>query len=147
MHDIYTHEGSLEYVFTQHPTIFGTKGRIIQFRNRFLKIEHDQRSEKHLSNPEKGSSAKRLQMFLRWMVRDNTTGVDFGIWKSIPSSELSIPLDVHTANISRKLGLITRKQNDDKALEELMEQLRDFDPIDPAKYDFALFGLGAIEKF
>ena len=86
-------------------------------------------------------------MYLRWMIRDNTTGVDFGIWKNIPSSELSIPLDVHTANISRKLGLITRKQNDDKALEELMEQLRDFDPIDPAKYDFALFGLGAIEKF
>ena len=147
LQNIYLKEGSLENVFTKHPTIFGTKGRIIQFRKRFLEVEHETRSEKHLSNPEKGSSAKRLQMYLRWMIRDNSTGVDFGIWKSISPSELSIPLDVHTANISRKLGLITRKQNDDKALEELMEQLRDFDPIDPAKYDFALFGLGAIEKF
>jgi len=147
LHDIYHKEGSLENAFKQHPTIFGTKGRIIQFRNRFLEVPHENRSEKHISNPAKGSSAKRLQMYLRWMVRSNSTGVDFGIWESISASELSVPLDVHTANISRKLGLITRKQNDDKALEELMEKLREFDPIDPAKYDFALFGLGAIEKF
>ena len=89
----------------------------------------------------------RVNMYLRWMVRSNSTGVDFGIWESISASELSVPLDVHTANISRKLGLITRKQNDDRALDELMEKLRGFDPNDPAKYDFALFGLGAIEKF
>ena len=86
-------------------------------------------------------------MFLRWMVRNDQKGVDFGIWNSIPASELSIPLDVHTANISRKLNLITRKQNDGKALEELMSNLREFDPIDPSKYDFALFGLGVFEKF
>ena len=143
---IYKHEG-LEKAFTPHPTIFGTTGRIIQFRKRFLETPHDTRSEKHLSNPEKGSAAKRIQMFLRWMIRKDSNNVDFGIWKNIPPSELSIPLDVHTANISRKLGLITRTQTDGKALEELMGHLRSFDPVDPAKYDYALFGLGAIEKF
>ena len=86
-------------------------------------------------------------MYLRWMIRKDANNVDFGIWKHIPASELSIPLDVHTANISRKLGLITRTQTDGKALEELMGHLRSFDPVDPAKYDYALFGLGAIEKF
>jgi uncharacterized protein (TIGR02757 family) len=86
-------------------------------------------------------------MNLRWLCRKDNKGVDFGIWKNIPSSELSVPLDVHTANIARKLGLITRKQNDGKALEEMMSHLREFDPIDPSKYDFALFGLGAFEKF
>ncbi len=86
-------------------------------------------------------------MYLRWMIRKDANNVDFGIWKNIPTSELSIPLDVHTANISRKLGLITRTQTDGKALEELMGYLRSFDPLDPAKYDYALFGLGAIEKF
>ena len=86
-------------------------------------------------------------MFLRWMVRSNQNGVDFGIWKSISSSELSLPLDVHTASVARKLGLIKRKQNDQKALVELDERLREFDPNDPVKYDFALFGLGVNEKF
>jgi uncharacterized protein (TIGR02757 family) len=86
-------------------------------------------------------------MFLRWMVRDNSTGVDFGIWNSISKSELYLPLDVHTSTVGRKLGLITRKQDDWQALEELMENLREFDSQDPCKYDFALFGLGAIEKF
>jgi uncharacterized protein (TIGR02757 family) len=86
-------------------------------------------------------------MFLRWMSRQDSKGVDFGIWKSISPSELSLPLDVHTANVSRKLGLITRKQNDGKALNELMDHLRSFDANDPSKYDFALFGLGAFEGF
>ena len=88
----------------------------------------------------------RVNMFLRWMVRNDNKGVDFGIWDSISPSELSIPLDVHTANISRQLGLVNRKQNDGKMLEELMIQLREFDPIDPSKYDYALFGIGAFEK-
>lgn len=86
-------------------------------------------------------------MFLRWMVRPNNTGVDFGIWQDISTSKLSMPLDVHTGNIGRKLGLLTRKQNDAKALKELDQALRKFDPMDPVKYDFALFGLGAFEKF
>jgi uncharacterized protein (TIGR02757 family) len=86
-------------------------------------------------------------MFLRWMVRDAKKGVDFGIWKSISSSELYLPLDVHTATNARKLELLHRKQDDWKALEELMISLREFDPNDPVKYDFALFGLGAFEKF
>ena len=146
LQNIYENEG-LEQAFTPHPTVFGTSGRIIQFRKRFLETPHETRSEKHLSNPEKGSAAKRIQMYLRWMIRKDANKVDFGIWNSIPTNELSIPLDVHTANISRKLGLITRTQTDGKALEELMEHLRSFDPIDPAKYDYALFGLGAIEKF
>jgi uncharacterized protein (TIGR02757 family) len=143
---IYLNEG-LEKAFKPHPTIFGSQGRIIQFRKRFLETEHETRSQKHLSNPLKNSAAKRLNMFLRWMVRQDENGVDFGIWNTISPSELSVPLDVHTANVGRKLGLITRKQNDGKALEELMHQLREFDSKDPSKYDFALFGLGAFEKF
>lgn len=139
--------GGLEQAFTPHPTLFGSQGRITQFRSTFLETEHLNRSQKHISNPEKNSAAKRINMFLRWMVRNDQKGVDFGIWNSIPTSELSIPLDVHTANIARKLNLITRKQNDGKALEELMNNLREFDPVDPSKYDFALFGLGAFEKF
>ena len=89
----------------------------------------------------------RVNMCLRWLCRKDNNGVDFGIWNSISPSELSVPLDVHTANIARKLGLITRKQNDYKALEEMMIHLREFDPIDPSKYDFALFGLGVFENF
>ena len=84
-------------------------------------------------------------MFLRWMVRNDKQGVDFGIWKTIPAKDLMLPLDVHTGNIARKLGLLDRKQNDWKALEELMSTLRDFDPEDPVKYDFALFGIGINE--
>ena len=86
-------------------------------------------------------------MFLRWMVRSNQKGVDFGIWKSISSSDLSLPLDIHTGGMARKLGLLKRKQNDARALLELDTKLRKFDPNDPVKYDFALFGLGAFEKF
>ena len=86
-------------------------------------------------------------MYLRWMVRKDKQGVDFGIWNTISTSELYLPLDVHTGNIARKLGLLKRKQNDWVALEELMQQLRKMDPKDPVKYDFALFGLGAFDKF
>jgi uncharacterized protein (TIGR02757 family) len=86
-------------------------------------------------------------MFLRWMIRDSKKGVDFGIWKSISPAELYIPLDVHTGNIARKLGLLSRTQNDWTTNEELISKLREFDSKDPAKYDFALFGLGAFEQF
>lgn len=137
--------GGLEKAFSTHTEIEGVKGRIVNFRELFLETEHEKRSEKHISNPMKGSAAKRINMFLRWMVRNDKQGVDFGIWKSIPPSELYIPLDVHTSTHGRNLGLIQRKQDDWKALEELMSNLREFDPIDPAKYDFALFGIGAFE--
>lgn len=86
-------------------------------------------------------------MFLRWMVRKDSTGVDFGIWDTISSTQLSCPLDVHSGNVARKLGILTRKQNDAKALLELDTSLRKLDAIDPVKYDFALFGLGVFEKF
>ena len=100
------------------------------------------RTNKHLANPSKGSSAKRINMFLRWMVRSDRKGVDFGLWSSIPSSLLICPLDVHTGNVGRELGLLTRKQNDWKAALELTESLREFCPQDPVKYDFSLFGIG-----
>lgn len=138
-------KGGLEKAFDKHEDIAGIKGRIVHFRELFLTTEHDKRSEKHLSNPLKNSAAKRINMFLRWMVRDDNNGVDFGIWKSISKSELYMPLDVHTSNNARDLGLITRKQNDWKALEELMINLNEFDSSDPVKYDFALFGIGAFE--
>ncbi|MDG1428618.1 MAG: TIGR02757 family protein [Crocinitomicaceae bacterium] len=138
-------KGDLESVFCNHSDIPGIKGRIISFRESFLGVEHEKRSEKHLSNPLKNSAAKRINMFLRWMVRDDQQGVDFGIWKSIPKSELYLPLDVHTSRHARNLGLLNRKQDDWKALEELMNNLSEFDPVDPCKYDFALFGIGAFE--
>jgi len=93
------------------------------------------------------SAAKRINMFLRWMVRQDANGVDLGIWKSISPAKLSCPLDVHSGTIARKLGLLTRKQNDGKALAELDFNLRKFDSKDPVKYDFALFGLGVFEGF
>lgn len=120
---------------------------ISNFKKIFFSIPHEKRTHKHISDPLKGSAAKRLIMFLRWMVRTNREGVDFGIWKSLSPSQLSCPLDVHTANVGRKLGLITRKANDWKTVKELDVHLREFCPDDPAKYDFALFGLGVYENF
>lgn len=139
-------KSDLEAAFALHPEIEGVKGRIIQFRETFLAVAHEKRSEKHLSNPAKNSATKRINMFLRWMVRNDKMGVDFGIWNSISPAELYLPLDVHTSRNARDLGLLSRKQDDWKALEELMVNLRQFDPLDPTKYDFALFGIGAFEK-
>jgi uncharacterized protein (TIGR02757 family) len=139
--------GGLEKSFQLEEENGGLKSRISNFRKLFLSTEHMPRSQKHISNPQANSACKRLVMFLRWMVRDSKKGVDFGIWKSISPSELYIPLDVHTGNIARKLGLLERTQNDWTTNEELILKLREFDPKDPAKYDFALFGLGAFEKF
>ena len=125
---------------------FGLQSSISQFKNVFFfEINHPLRTTKHISDPLKGSSSKRINMFLRWMVRNDIKGVDFGIWKSILPSELSCPLDVHSGNVARSLGILKRKQNDQKALQELDEILRKFDPADPVKYDFALFGLGVFE--
>ncbi|MBN2350828.1 MAG: TIGR02757 family protein, partial [Bacteroidales bacterium] len=117
---------------------------LIEFRKIFFELPHLPRSEKHIANIQKKASAKRLNMFLRWMVRKDNGGVDFGLW-NIPASALYIPLDIHTGTVARKLGLLTRKQDDWNAVEELTNNLRVFDPKDPVKYDFALFGLGAFE--
>ena len=143
--NIYKIHGGLEKLFSSNK--IPLQERIHHFKKTFFELNHPARTKKHISDPIKGSAAKRINMFLRWMVRSNQNGVDFGIWKSISSSELSLPLDVHTASVARKLGLIKRKQNDAKALLELDTKLRKFDPNDPVKYDFALFGLGAFEKF
>ncbi len=117
------------------------------WRKEFFLIPHTQRTMKHFSDPLKGSAAKRLNMFLRWMVRKDEFGVDFGIWKSISPSILTCPLDVHSGRVARKLGLLARSQDDWQAARELTEKLKTFDPADPVKYDFALFGLGVFEKF
>ncbi len=142
---IYSKNVSLEEVFVAQSNNESCKENIISFRNEFLKPKHLPRVEKHVSNPDKNSSAKRLCMFLRWMVRKDKHGVDFGIWNKIDSSKLCMPLDVHTGNVSRSLGLLIRTQNDWTSVEELTNNLKLFDAKDPVKYDFALFGLGAFE--
>jgi len=120
---------------------------IDNLRKTFFSLPHASRNEKHFADIKGGAAGKRLNMFLRWMVRDDGRGVDFGIWKRIDPAALYIPLDLHSGNTSRKLGLLKRKANDWKAVEELTAVLREFDPADPVKYDFALFGLGVFEKF
>ncbi|MCM5662973.1 TIGR02757 family protein [Galbibacter mesophilus] len=144
---IYTQHNGLEAVFAKHANKNSLQPAIAQFKTLFFEIEHLQRTQKHVSNPLKGSSAKRINMFLRWMVRKDNKGVDFGIWNKIAPSQLSCPLDVHSGNVARKLSLLKRKQNDAKALAELDTNLRKLDSNDPVKYDFALFGLGVFEKF
>lgn len=149
LQNIYLKHGGLEGAFgkgikTKDESI---KNGITGFRKIFLEIKHESRSDKHISNPESKSSAKRLCMYLRWMVRNDKKGVDFGIWKKINASQLCLPLDVHTGNVSRKLGLLTRTQDDWQAVEEITSVLKQFDKNDPVKYDFALFGLGAFEGF
>ncbi|RMZ59126.1 TIGR02757 family protein [Chryseobacterium nematophagum] len=143
---IYRKNASLEELFIVNDSEINFYHAIERFRNQFLDIEKH-RSHKHVSSPYKNSSAKRIIMFLRWMVRKDKRGVDFGIWKNIDQKYLSIPLDVHTGNISRKLGLISRTQNDWKTVEELDAVIRKFDKEDPAKYDFALFGLGVTKEW
>lgn len=147
LQNIYLQKGGLEKIFSEHSSEVSILPAIHAFKREFFSIAHPGRSEKHISDPEKGSVAKRINMYLRWMVRNDDRGVDFGLWKSISPRILSCPLDVHSGNVARKLGLITRKPNDIKALHELDNNLRKMDARDPAKYDFALFGLGIFEKF
>ena len=144
---IYQNKGGLETVFSMASSEDSTQPAIHVFKEEFFSLPHPDRTTKHVSDPLNGSAAKRINMFLRWMVREDNRGVDFGIWKSISPHQLSCPLDVHSGNVARKLGLITGKQNDSKALRELDCILRRMDNIDPVKYDFALFGLGVFEKF
>lgn len=147
LRNIYLNHDGLEAAFAD-----GLKGgekdvfqAIMHFRKLFLTVPHLKRSEKHIADPSCGSTAKRINMFLRWMVRTDNNGVDFGIWHRILPSQLCCPLDVHSGRTARHLGLLTRKQNDWKAVIELTEMLRKFDPEDPVKYDFALFGMGVNE--
>ena len=147
LRNIYNQYSGLESIFRQNTSETSTQPAITKFKQLFFELRHPKRTTKHVSDPGKGSAAKRINMFLRWMVRNNTTNVDFGIWNSISPAILSCPLDVHSGNVARKLGLLSRKQNDAKAVAELDFQLRKMDPSDPVKYDFALFGLGVFEKF
>ncbi|WP_223034332.1 TIGR02757 family protein [Hanstruepera marina] len=144
---VYKNHKGLESVFEKYAEKTSLQNAIHEYKKVFFEIEHLPRTQKHISDPLKNSAAKRINMFLRWMVRPNTTGVDFGIWKNIKPSQLSCPLDIHSGNVARKLGLLNRKQNDAKALQELDNSLRAMDSNDPVKYDFALFGLGVFEKF
>lgn len=146
LREMYAVHGGLEKVAEKGYNQSGKiKDAITSIRSALLSTPHLKRSEKHLANPEAGSAAKRINMFLRWMIRKDDKGVDFGIWKSIPESKLMCPLDVHSGRVARKLGLLERKQNDWKAVEELTVNLRKFDVDDPVKYDFALFGIGVFE--
>ncbi len=144
---IYNNHNGLEMAFAKNQQPLSMQQSISEFRKLFFEINHLPRTAKHVSDPLRGSAAKRINMFLRWMCRNDKAGVDFGIWKSIAPASLSCPLDVHSGNVARKLGLLTRKQNDAKALLELDTALRELDPNDPVKYDFALFGLGVFEGF
>lgn len=144
---IYENHSGLESVFASHLQESSTQFAIHKFKTLFFEIDHLKRTQKHVSDPLKNSAAKRINMFLRWMVRNDQKGVDFGIWKTIPPSYLSCPLDVHSGNVARSLGILNRKQNDAKALAELDLNLRKLDADDPVKYDFALFGLGVFEAF
>lgn len=147
LQNIYGQYGGLEQLFAKNSESRSLQPTISTFKQIFFELPHLSRTKKHISDPEKGSAAKRINMFLRWMVRNNNTGVDFGLWRSLRPSQLSCPLDVHSGNVARKLMLLTRKQNDAKAVSELDKNLRRLDPLDPVKYDFALFGLGVFEKF
>ena len=139
-----THYG-LEAIFAKHAETNSLQNSISVFKKSFFEIKHLSRTQKHISDPLKNSAAKRINMFLRWMVRGDNAGVDFGLWKGIPMSKLSCPLDVHSGNVARKLGILNRKQNDWKAVDELTNNLRKLDKDDPVKYDFALFGMGVFE--
>ncbi len=144
---IYTNHNGIEAVFAKYAEKNSLQTSIHEFKKTFFEIEHLKRTEKHISDPLKKSAAKRINMYLRWMIRNDKNSIDLGVWKSLSPSQLSCPLDVHSGNVARKLGLLTRKQNDAKALSELDTSLRKLDPKDPVKYDFALFGLGVFEGF
>jgi uncharacterized protein (TIGR02757 family) len=148
LQNIYTKHNGLKSVFENGFQKFNDiKLTIAYFRDIFFELPYLQRTSKHIADVNKNASAKRINMFLRWMVRKDDAGVDFGLWDKIPASALYVPLDVHTGTIARKLGLLTRTQNDWVAVDELTTVLREFDPNDPVKYDYALFGIGAFEDF
>lgn len=144
-----THE-SLEDAFLigQTGKVDSMESTLTQFHKFFFSLENaPNRTKKHIATPVRKAACKRINMYLRWMVRSDERGVDFGLWKKISPAQLICPCDLHVDRVGRKLGLITRKQTDWQTALELTEKLREFDPTDPVKYDFALFGLGIEEKF
>ncbi len=142
----YSKNKSLETAFTLHGK--SAEEMLTGFHHYFFSLEHvPARTKKHIATPERNSSCKRLNMFLRWMVRQDDRGVDFGIWKKISPSELIVPIDVHVARVAKKLNILQRKQTDWQTALELTAYLRTLDKNDPVKYDFALFSLGVMEKF
>ena len=146
---VYQNHGSLEKVFfpNEHPEKDAVFQGLIRFRSRFMESpDFPHRTGKHVSSPAKGSACKRLNMFLRWMVRKDEAGVDFGIWNAIKPAQLICPCDVHVERQARRLGLVSRPKADWQLAEELTENLRQLNPADPVRYDFALFGLGIAEK-
>ncbi len=148
LRNIYLNYGGLETVFSEgYNSNHTVKSSLDYFRKIFVSHREVGRTGKHIADVSKGSSSKRLNMYLRWMVRKDKMGVDFGLWNKIKMSDLQLPLDVHTGNVGRKLGILKRKQNDWKSVEEITSVLSEFDSNDPIKYDYALFGLGVFEKF
>lgn len=148
LRNIYRHHGGLRPLFEQaYLKNRDVREALVAFRETFFEIPYPERTRKHVADIRKKSSAKRLNMFLRWMVRQDPQGVDFGIWKGMDQAHLYMPLDVHSGKVARELGLLRRNQNDWQAVEELTARLREFDPDDPVKYDYALFGLGVFEQF
>ncbi len=145
----YRQHESLEDAFARHlnPEDATTEKALRGFRELFFSLpDAPRRTQKHIASPARNSSCKRLNMFLRWMVRKDERGVDFGLWQRIRPAQLMMPLDVHVERVGRRLGLIERKQRDWKTVVELTENLRAFDSEDPVKYDFALFGMGVLEQ-
>ncbi|RRB02640.1 TIGR02757 family protein [Larkinella rosea] len=142
-HTYYQQHDSLEDAFINGAPCRSVGTFLETFHDRFCDDPFfPERTRKHIATPGRNSSCKRLNMFLRWMVRSDNQGVDFGIWNRIKPEQLVMPIDVHVGRVARKLGLLTRPQTDWKAAVELTEILKKFDPADPVKYDFALFGLG-----
>ncbi len=150
----------LQYFYSQHLSLESAfsiwlteedetiEQALVHFHHYFFSLPYaPERTKKHIATPERGSHCKRLNMFLRWMVRKDNKGVDFGIWNEIKPAQLVCPVDVHVARVARRLNLLTAKQLNWKAALELTQHLRTFDQDDPVKYDFALFGLGIVEKF
>lgn len=142
----YSRHDSLESAFSIHGET--AEAMLTGFYHYFFSLEEvPARTLKHIASPRRGSTCKRLNMFLRWMVRQDDNGVDFGIWKNITPARLICPIDLHVARVARQLGILKRKQTDWPAAVELTDYLRILDNKDPVKYDFALFGLGAMENF
>jgi uncharacterized protein (TIGR02757 family) len=154
--DLFYFVGSLQHHYSKYDSLetvffadkeYDAEKALIHFKDNFFSLDHLKRTEKHISSPLQKSTCKRLNMFLRWMIRSDRQGVDFGLWQNVSASKLICPIDLHVARVAKKLGLLKRKQVDWLAAVELTDALRQFDKDDPVKYDFALFNLGIIEKF
>lgn len=147
LNHLYKYKEGLEGIFVKYQTNDSLQPAIHELKKEFFSVPHLERTRKHLPDPLTGSASKKINMYLRWMIRKDNSGVDFGIWENISPSKLSCPLDVHSGSVARKLGLLSRRQNDAKAVQELDSALRLMDGKDPVKYDFALFGLGVFERY